>query len=69
MRSLGTYLTHILVPIPEAQQQVGQHVHHVRLEELAQRGAEHLEGKEGSWGKKAGQLGRLPAASSPSGDT
>lgn len=48
MRSLRTYLTYILVPIPEAQQQMGQHMDHIRLEEFPQHGAEHLEGKEGS---------------------
>lgn len=51
MCSLRTYLTHVLVPIPEAQQQMGQHMNHVWLEELPQHGAEHLEGKEGSWGR------------------
>lgn len=50
--SLRTYLTYILVPIPEAQQQMGQHVHHVWLKELPQHSAEHLEGKEGSWGRR-----------------
>lgn len=29
---------------------MGQHVDHIRLEELPQHCAEHLEGKEGSWG-------------------
>lgn len=48
--SLRTYLTHILVPISEAQQQMGQHMNHIRLEELPQHGAQHLKGKEGSWG-------------------
>lgn len=52
MCSLRTYLPYVLVPIPEAQQQVGQHVNHVRLEELPQHGAEHLEGKQGSWGRR-----------------
>ena len=75
--SLRTYLTHVLVPIPEAQQQMGQHMNHVRLEELSQHGAEHLEGKEGSWGRRqdgweqdvlSGQLqDKLPTTSSASG--
>lgn len=45
--SFRTYLTHILVPIPKAQQQMGQNVNYIRLKELPQHGAEHLEGKEG----------------------
>lgn len=57
MCSLRTYLTYILVPIPEAQQQMGQHVNHVRLEELPQHGTEHLEGKEGSWGREGRAAG------------
>lgn len=52
LHSLRTYLTHILVPVPEAQQQMGQHVNDVRLKELPQHGAEHLKGKEGSWGRR-----------------
>lgn len=48
MCGLGTYLTHVLVSIPEAKQQVGQHMNHVGLEKLAQHGAEHLKGKQGT---------------------
>jgi hypothetical protein len=74
--SLGPYLTNILVPIPKAQKQMGQHMNHVGLEELPQHGTEHLKGKQGSWGKKVGELRkkhpmgkrgwRLPVTSSPS---
>lgn len=73
MRSLRTYLTYILVPIPEAQQQMGQHMDHIRLEEFPQHGAEHLEGKEGSWGREGRRAGaawdNLPATCSPSRNT
>jgi hypothetical protein len=30
---------------------MGQHVDHIRLEELPQHGTEHLEGKQRSWGE------------------
>lgn len=46
--SLLPYLTHVLIAIPKAQQQMGQHVDHIGLKELPQHGAEHLEGKQGS---------------------
>lgn len=73
MRSLRTYLTYILVPIPEAQKQMGQHVNHVWLEEFPQHGAEHLKGKEGSWGREGRTAGapwdNLPATCSPSRNT
>lgn len=73
MRSLRTYLTYVLVPIPEAQQQMGQHVNHVRLKEFPQHGTEHLKGKEGSWGRESGTAGaaqdNLPTTCSPSRNT
>lgn len=45
---LQTYLSYVLIPIPKAQQQMGQHMDHIGLEELPQHGAEHLEGKQSS---------------------
>lgn len=57
-----TYLPYVLVPIPKAQQQMGQHVDHVGLEELPQHGAEHLEGKQRSWGRGGHSAGSLRAS-------
>lgn len=31
---------------------MGQHMDHIGLEELPQHGAEHLEGKQSSWGQR-----------------
>ena len=41
-------LADVLVPVPEAEEQVGEEVHHVGLEQPAEHVAEGLEGEQGA---------------------
>lgn len=44
----AAHLSDVLVTISEAEQEVGQNVHHVGLKQFAQHVTQHLKGKQGT---------------------
>lgn len=48
-RTLGYYLSDILVSISKAEQEVRQHMDHIWLKQLPQHVTQHLKGKQRSW--------------------
>lgn len=46
---LPAHLSDILVSVSKAEQEVWQHVDHIRLKQLPQHVTQHLKGKKGSW--------------------
>lgn len=46
---LPTHLSNILVSVSKAEQEVWQHVDHIRLKQFPQHVTQHLKGEQSSW--------------------